>query len=65
MVILRTHGNIIDMMSEAARMKDEGKKIDVAFSLAKIIELLQYLTRQGIAFTSITEQTHSNMESIC
>lgn len=45
MVIPRTHSNIVDMTSEAARMTmKENRRC-----LAKIIESLQYLTRQGIA----------------
>jgi len=46
MVIPRTHGNIVDMTSTTARAtREENRRC-----LAKIIESLQYLARQGIAF---------------
>ena len=47
MVIPRTHGNIVDMTSTTARATRE----ENLRCLAKIIELLQYLARQGIAIS--------------
>ena len=46
MVIPRTHGNIIDKTREAARTTRE----ENGRCLAKLIESLQYLARQWIAF---------------
>ena len=44
MVIPRAHGNIVDMTGTTARVTRE----DNRRCLAKIIESLQYLARQGI-----------------
>ena len=57
MVIPRTHGNIADMASTTARATKE----DNRRCLARIIESLQYLARQGIAIKA-DDNKESNFE---